>query len=74
MKAATLIIGIALILAGLAGLVTGGFTVTRDTTAAKLGPLELKLEQSRRVDVPPWASAGVMALGVVLVVLGARKR
>lgn len=63
MKAATLIMGIVLILAGWAGLVTGGFNFTRNTTAAKLGPLELKLEQSRHVDIPPRASAGVMALG-----------
>ncbi|MFT4194873.1 hypothetical protein [Ottowia sp.] len=70
---ATSVIGILLIVAGLAGVLTGGFSFTRDTTAAKIGPLELKVQERKSIDVPLWASGGAIALGVLLLALGARK-
>lgn len=72
MKASS-IIGIVLILAGLAGVFTGGFSFTKDTTAAKIGPLELKVEEKQSVNIPLWASGGAIALGVVVLLLGMRK-
>ena len=69
----TSILGVVLVVAGLAGMVTGGFSFTQDTTAAKIGPLELKVEEKKNVNIPLWASGGAIALGVVLLVLGARK-
>ena len=35
------LVGAALIVAGVLGLVYGGFSYTKDTTAVKVGPLEL---------------------------------
>ena len=72
MKASS-IIGILLIVAGLAGMLTGGFSFPKDTTAAKIGPLEPKVQERKSVNIPLWASGGAIALGVVLLVLGARK-
>lgn len=67
------IVGVVLVLAGLAGMFTGGFSFTRDTTAAKLGPLELKVKEEKSVDIPLWASGGAIAVGVLLLVLAGRK-
>ena len=66
----TKLIGIILIAAGCLGLVYGGFSYTKESTGMKLGPLELKVEQQERVNVPLLLSAGAVVLGVFLLVLG----
>lgn len=57
-------IAIVLLAAGVLALVYGGFSYTRKTHDAKMGPLEFSLSEKQRVNVPVWA-------GVVLVVAGA---
>ena len=69
----TKIIGIALIVAGALGLLYGGFTYTKDTHSAKLGPIELKVQEKETVVVPIVVSAGAIALGVFLIVAGRNK-
>lgn len=68
------IIGALLLVVGLAGFFTGGFSFTKETTQAKLGPLELKVKEKESVNVPQWLSVGAMALGAVVLVLGFRRR
>ena len=70
----TSILGIILVLVGLAGVFTGGFSFTKDTTAAKLGPLELTVSEKKNVNVPLWASGGAIAAGVVLLGIGLSRR
>ena len=67
------IAGIILILLGLAGLFTGGFSFTKDRTSAKLGPLELTVKEKESVNIPQWLSLGVLALGAIVLVAGFRK-
>lgn len=67
------IAGIVLVLAGLAGLFTGGFSFTKDRTAAKLGPLELTVTEKEAVNIPQWLSLGAIALGAIVLVAGFRK-
>jgi hypothetical protein len=67
------LIGIVLIVAGSLGLVYGGFSYTKETTGMKLGPIELKVEEKKNVNVPLIVSAGAIALGVFLLVAGGRK-
>ena len=69
----TTIIGILLIVAGAVGLIYGQFSFTKETHEAKIGPIELSIKEKETVNVPTWAGAGAIALGVVLVVAG-RKR
>jgi len=71
---ASTIAGVALIVAGTLGLVYGGFSYTRDSHEAKLGPIEFTVEDKESVDVPTWASVGAIALGGVLLLVGGRKR
>jgi hypothetical protein len=67
------VVGIILVVVGLAGFFTGGFSFTRDRTAAKIGPLELTVKDTESIDIPKWLSLGAVALGAVLLVAGFRK-
>ena len=67
------IVGIVLVLVGLAGFFTGGFSFTTDTTAAKIGPIELTVREKESVNIPQWLSLGAVALGAIVLVVGFRK-
>ena len=67
------IAGIILIVAGLAGFFTGGFSFTKDKTAAKIGPIELTVTEKESVNIPQWLSLGAIALGAIVLVMGSRK-
>ncbi len=71
---ATRIVGILLIVAGLAALALGGFSFTKETHEAKIGPLEFSLKEKQTVDIPGWAGVAVIVVGGALVLLGGRKR
>jgi hypothetical protein len=70
---ATRIIAIALIAGGALALVYGGFSYTKDTTAVKLGPIELSVQERKTVNVPVWAGLGAILVGGLLLVLGKGK-
>lgn len=67
------ILGLALILLGLLGLVTGGFSYTREKHAAKLGPLELSVKGKERVNVPMWAGVGAIVAGAAILAVGGKR-
>lgn len=67
------LIGIILIAGGCLGLVYGGFSYTKETTGMKLGPIELKVEEKERVNVPLIISAGAIAIGVFMLVAVGRR-
>lgn len=60
------ILAIVLIVAGALGLMYGGFTYTKDTQKAQLGPLELTVKDTQAVNVPVWAGVGAIVIGGVL--------
>ena len=62
-----------LIVAGVLGLLYGGFSYTKDTTVVKLGPLEVTAKEKQTVNVPLWAGVGAIAVGGLLLVLGGKK-
>jgi hypothetical protein len=59
-------LAILLIVAGGLGLLYGGFTYTKDTHQAKLGPIELSVKETETVNVPVWAGVGAIVAGVIL--------
>jgi hypothetical protein len=67
------IAGIALIAAGLLGLLYGSFSFTKETHQAKLGPIELSVKERQTVNVPVWAGVTGIVIGGVLLVLGTKK-
>jgi TRAP-type C4-dicarboxylate transport system permease small subunit len=68
------IAAVALILAGVLGLAYGGFSYTRETHHATLGPLDLSVQDRKMVDVPVWVSVGAIVAGGALLLFGGRKR
>ena len=66
----TKLVGIVLIVLGCLGLVYGGFSYNKETTKAKLGSLELRVEERETVNVPMIVSGGAVALGIFLLVAG----
>jgi len=69
----TRIIALLLIVAGVLGLAYGGFSYTKDTQQAKIGPIELSIKEKQTVNIPVWAGAGAIVIGGALLVFGGRK-
>ncbi|MFW2355338.1 hypothetical protein [Hydrogenophaga sp.] len=67
------LVGIILIAAGALALVYGSFSYTKDTSAVKLGPLELTVKEKETVNVPVWAGVGAIVIGGLLLVMGGKK-
>lgn len=67
------IVALALIAAGVLGLVYGGFTYTKQTHEAKIGPIEMAVHQTETVNVPVWAGVGAIVVGAALLLVGSRK-
>ena len=66
-------LGIVLIAGGILGLVYGGFSYTRETHEAKLGPIEMSVKDKETVVVPVWAGVGAIVAGAALLLSGGRK-
>ena len=61
---------IVLIVAGALGLAYGGFSYTKETHEADLGPLHMSVAEKKRVNVPIWAGVGAIVAGGLLLVVG----
>jgi hypothetical protein len=68
------ILGIVLLAAGILALVYRGFSYTKETHEAKLGPLQVELKEKDRVDVPTWGGVVLVVAGGALLLVGARKK
>lgn len=68
------ILALILIVAGALGLVYGGFSYTKETDVAKLGPIELTVKEKETVNMPLWAGIGLIAVGAGLLVFGGGRR
>ena len=68
------LVAIVLLAAGTVGLVYGGFSYTKETHEARLGPIEFSVQEKQRVNIPVWAGVGAIAIGGALLLLGGRRR
>jgi hypothetical protein len=66
-------LAVGLMAAGLLSLVYGGFTYTKETQAAKLGPIELTVNEQRTVNVPVWAGVAAIVAGGALLLVSNKK-
>ncbi len=64
---------IAIIVFGVLALAYGGFSYTKESTALKLGSVELKVKEKETVNVPVWAGIAAIVVGG-LVLVGAGRR
>ncbi len=71
---ATRMAALALIVAGVLALVYGGFSYTKDSTAVKIGPMELSVQEKETVNVPMWAGIGAIAIGAILLASAGKGR
>ena len=67
------IAAIALIVAGVLALVYGGFSYTKETHQAKLGPIELSVQEKQTVNIPVWAGVVGIVIGGALLLYGAKR-
>ena len=63
-------LALVLFVAGALALAYGGFTYTKDTHQADIGPIHMSVDEKEHVSVPLWAGVGLMVLGGVLFVVG----
>ncbi len=66
-------LAVTLVVAGILALAYGGFTYTKRTHEAKIGPMELTIQHKESVSVPIWAGIGAIVLGGILLVTGKGK-
>jgi hypothetical protein len=67
------IIALALIAAGVMSLTYGGFSYTKNTHEAKIGPIEMTMKEKETMNVPVWAGVAAIVAGAALLLVGARK-
>jgi hypothetical protein len=65
-------IGVVRIVAGVLALAYGGFSYTKETHEAKLGPIELSVKQKQDVNIPEWAGVAAIVVGGLLVAMGGK--
>lgn len=63
------IMAIVLIVAGALALGYGGFTYTKETHEAKLGPIEMTVTDRERVNIPVWAGVGAIVAGALMLLM-----
>ena len=69
----TKLVALVLIIAGILGLAYGGFTYTKESHQAKVGPIELSVSDRETVNIPVWAGAGAIIIGVLVLVVGGKR-
>ena len=57
------IVALVLIIAGTLALAYGGFTYTKDSETANLGPIQLTVQEKESVNIPVWAGVASIVLG-----------
>jgi hypothetical protein len=67
------IVGIILIVLGIAALAFQSITFTADEKVAEVGPIEVTKESKRTIPVPPLLGALALAGGVLMIIVASRK-
>lgn len=68
------VLGIILIIAGLAMVIIRGFSVQTEKKVLDVGPVEVNKKENRWVGWPTYAGGIVAVVGVVLVLSGNKRR
>ena len=67
------IVGILLIVAGIAGVIYGGFTYTSHKKAVDMGPIQIEKTEHHSVPIPPLLGVVGIIAGGALVFMGAKE-
>jgi uncharacterized membrane protein YidH (DUF202 family) len=71
---ASRMLGAVLLVLGALALVYGGFSYTRESTALKLGPVQVDVKERERVNIPLWGGVAAVVAGGLLLVAGGTSR
>lgn len=66
----TVLIGLILVVLGIAGLVIEGITYRANTASVDLGPVEITATEERTLNIPRVAAQAAIGVGALLVILG----
>jgi hypothetical protein len=69
----TKIAAIVLVVAGILGLAYGGLTYTEDTHEASIGSMHMSIDETRHVNIPVWAGAGMLLVGGLMFASGLKR-
>jgi hypothetical protein len=69
-----IIVGIVMIIAGAALLAYGGFTTTKRENVIDVGPIKVEADVQEKHQVPPVISWALLGGGVLVLLLGAKKK
>lgn len=67
-------LGILLVIAGTLALAYGGFSYTKASHDVKLGPIQFSVKEKESVSIPVWGGVAGITAGVLLLLLGGRKK
>ena len=63
----TKLLGAVLLVLGVLALAYGGFSYTKNTEKASIGPIKIEVQDKERVNIPLWAGlAGAIVGGILL--------
>ncbi len=68
------VLGIVLLLGGLAALIWPSISYTKTEKAVDLGPIEVTTQDKKHIPLPPVFGIAAAAAGVVLIAVGSRNR
>jgi len=63
------VVAIVLLAVGVLALLYGGFSYSRETHDAKVGPVEVSVSEKKQVNVPVWAGVALVVAGGGLLLL-----
>lgn len=66
------IAAIVLIVVGSLGLMYGGFSYTKESHNANLGPIELSVKDNETVNIPVWVGVGALVAGALMLLVRVR--
>ena len=60
------VIALVLIIGGVLGLAYGSFSYTKENHEAKIGPLNVSVQEKQVVNIPLWVGIGAVVVGTAL--------
>ncbi len=66
------LVGVILIILGTIALAYEGITYTTSRTVIDVGPIKARVEEKRRIPLPPVLGALALVGGIALIIVGAR--
>ena len=60
------VIALILVIGGVLGLAYGGFSYTKENHQAKIGPIDISVQEKQTVNIPLWVGIGAIVVGGAL--------